>query len=62
MQIADKLYKGKLAKVRLLEDKETIIRQYLTEEQIRKGRYKDSLCKGSLHKGNLKNYGWGKIF
>ena len=47
-QIAGRLCKGRLAKDRLPESEETIVRQCLTEEQTRKGGYKGSLRKANI--------------
>ena len=52
-----RLCEGRLAKGGSTEGEGTIVRQCLTQEQMRKGRYE-----GSVHKGNLENCGWGRVF
>ena len=51
------LCEGRLAKGRLPESKETIVQQYLTQDEMHKDRYQDSMRKNSLG-----NYEWGRVF
>ena len=46
-----RLCEGRLAKDGLPESEGTIVRQCLTQEQMRKGRYKESVRKGSSGNG-----------
>ena len=48
---------GRLAKGGSPESEGTIVRRCLTQEQMRKGRYK-----GSVHKGSSGNCRWGRVF